>query len=258
MAQETKQTQAPVLCASGCGFYGNPRTNGMCSVCYKDCLQRQNNTARINPSELSDGCSVALESSTVAVSSAQSATTAEQSSQSTEDIALQRDGTGLQTEPPGGNEDNKSEMARRWITLTSLLSARLTSSSRRRAAALPAARKWASQVSTAGVETCFAAPTGTRTSTTAASTTRRRPQRRSGRRTLLSSAKKSTKSETAEQRVSGPFHLFLYLFKDSSACFSFGVRGALESCRPQEDPVREFQSFLRAYTTSLPPQCCAS
>lgn len=106
MAQETKQTQAPVLCASGCGFYGNPRTNGMCSVCYKDCLQRQNNTARINPSELSDGCSVALESSTVAVSSAQSATTAEQSSQSTEDIALQRDGTGLQTEPPGSALDN--------------------------------------------------------------------------------------------------------------------------------------------------------
>ncbi|TRY77611.1 hypothetical protein DNTS_005768 [Danionella cerebrum] len=44
MAQETNQTQ--VLCSNGCGFYGNPRNSGMCSVCYKDSLQRQNNSGR--------------------------------------------------------------------------------------------------------------------------------------------------------------------------------------------------------------------
>lgn len=44
MAQETNQTQ--VLCSNGCGFYGNPRNNGMCSVCYKDSLQRRNNSGR--------------------------------------------------------------------------------------------------------------------------------------------------------------------------------------------------------------------
>ncbi|XP_069480277.1 AN1-type zinc finger protein 6 isoform X1 [Ambystoma mexicanum] len=50
MAQETNPGQAPMLCSTGCGFYGNPRTNGMCSLCYKEHLQRQNGSSgRISP-----------------------------------------------------------------------------------------------------------------------------------------------------------------------------------------------------------------
>uniref|UniRef100_A0A803TKP9 Zinc finger AN1-type containing 5 n=2 Tax=Anolis carolinensis TaxID=28377 RepID=A0A803TKP9_ANOCA len=55
MAQETNQTPGPMLCSTGCGFYGNPRTNGMCSVCYKEHLQRQQNSGRISPMGTSSG-----------------------------------------------------------------------------------------------------------------------------------------------------------------------------------------------------------
>ncbi|KFQ32095.1 AN1-type zinc finger protein 5, partial [Mesitornis unicolor] len=55
MTQETNQTPGPMLCSTGCGFYGNPRTNGMCSVCYKEHLQRQQNSDRISPMGTASG-----------------------------------------------------------------------------------------------------------------------------------------------------------------------------------------------------------
>src|SRR5690348_466865 len=36
-----EQATRPVLCARGCGFYGNPITENMCSKCYRDTHTQQ-------------------------------------------------------------------------------------------------------------------------------------------------------------------------------------------------------------------------
>lgn len=50
--ENTEQSCASVtLCSGGCGFFGNPQFDGMCSKCYKDALKRKQATNPPTPQE---------------------------------------------------------------------------------------------------------------------------------------------------------------------------------------------------------------
>jgi hypothetical protein len=48
MERESNSMQA--LCRGGCGFYGNPSTDGLCSLCYKEALKKKQAPPQTAPS----------------------------------------------------------------------------------------------------------------------------------------------------------------------------------------------------------------
>ena len=44
--ESPSQSNQAQLCRNGCGFYGSSKNDGMCSICYKDTVQKKSNSGK--------------------------------------------------------------------------------------------------------------------------------------------------------------------------------------------------------------------
>lgn len=100
------------LCSSGCGFFGSPATDGMCSKCFKDSLKKKQQSPDVN---VSSSPSPAPNSSLTDTGKEPTPKTPVKStidssiSKDTEEGATAGTSMALSSEEAGGSNENKSD-----------------------------------------------------------------------------------------------------------------------------------------------------